>query len=93
MKMKGFIRSSLSSIDIDFITPKARKKPILITGIRNVIINKNARNHILEEGVIGYREAGNRKASNVNKYVAINNGCKRTEMTLAAEFTLLQLFT
>lgn len=67
MKMKGFIRSSLSSIVIDLITPKARKKPILTTGNKKVIKNKSARNHILEEGVIGYMEAGNRKASNVNK--------------------------
>lgn len=65
--MKGFIRSSLSDIDIDLTTPKARKKPILITGNRKVIINKIPRNQILEEGVIGYKEAGNKNASNVNK--------------------------
>lgn len=65
--MKGFIRSSLSAIDIDLTTPKARKKPILITGNRKVIINKIPRNQILEEGVIGYKEAGNKNASNVNK--------------------------
>jgi hypothetical protein len=48
-------------------TPRSLNNPIITAGKRKVIRNNKTRNAFRDPGVIGYREVGNKNASNVNK--------------------------